>query len=147
MSCRHHQAHREDWLRTDSIVSVAEIACRPFRPLADPGDVCPARRPSGRLTLPGRPFLLTWYRHCHLTSRDTKLGPHVWVPFPVPSPSNPQKSLGVSELYLHTRPHMMLRSLVCGGPGNQNLKIRETKLYLQPWPSGSFLLISPPSLL
>ena len=87
-----------------------------------------------------------WCRHCHLISRETKLGPQVWVPFSVPYPSNPRKSLGVSEFYFHTRPHMMLSSPVCGG-GNQNLKIRKTKLYRQPWPSGSFLLISPPSLL
>lgn len=120
---------------------------RPFRPPADPGDVCPAWRPPGWLTLPGSPFLLMWCRCCHLTSRETRLGPHMWFPIPVPSPSNPQKSLGVSELYLHTRPHMTLSSLVCGGPGNQNLKIRETRLYRQPWPSGAFLLISPSSLL
>ena len=119
---------------------------RPFHCPADLGDVCPAQRPSGWLTLPGRPFLLMWCRHCHLISRETKLGPQVWVPFSVPYPSNPRKSLGVSEFYFHTRPHMMLSSPVCGG-GNQNLKIRKTKLYCQPWPSGSFLLISPPSLL
>ena len=52
------------------------------------------------------------------------LGPHMWVPFPVPSPSNPQRSLGVSELYLHARPHVMLDSLACGGPGDQSLKSR-----------------------